>query len=348
MVKKLIHVCILLVLLAALFVGGYFYYEHEKNYPSTDDAYIQANVVNVAPQVSGKVSAIFVQNNQFIKKGQPLFNIDQKPFQVTLRKAEANLANTMQQVKAEEAGIAAAKALVAERQAELANTIKTSVRVMTLVKRNLYAIAAGDKATRNLKVAQATMKAAKSQLAEAKQKLGKTGEANAEIRAAKAAVTQATINLQYTKIISPTDGHIAKFLLRRGSEVVAYQEVFSIIDNQQFWVSANFKETDLQRIRVGQKARIKVDIYPEHIFKGVVKSISPGSGSSFALLPPEEASGNWVKVTQRFSVRVRILNLDSRYPLRIGASCSVTIDTTGLNTTPTPPKRFKKENHIKK
>ena len=332
MFKKVINIVILLIVLAALAIGGYLYYQHGKLYPSTDDAYVQANIVEISPQVSGKVSDVFVQNNQYVKKGQSLFNIDPKTFQVALQKAQANLANTIQKVKAQEAAVIAAKALVAQRQAELNNTIKTTRRIMTLVRRRLYPRAAGDTAIRNLKVAEAALLAAQSQLKEAQQILGQPGDANANIKAAKAAISQAKINLKYTKIQSPTSGYVAKFTLRKGTDVTAYQEAFAIVDNSQWWVSANFKETNLQRIRKGQPATIKVDIYSEHTFKGVVTSISPGSGASFALLPPENASGNWVKVTQRFPVRIDIVKPDPKYPLRIGASCTVTIDTKSVSS----------------
>jgi len=327
MLKKALNTLILLVIITALLIGAYVYFQHEKRYPNTDDAYVQANIITISPQVSGKVSKVFVQNNQYVKKGQPLFNIDPEPFHVALKRAEANLANTIQTVKAQEAAVVAAKALVEQRQAELHNTVKMTKRTLTLVHRRLYPVAAGDNAVRNLKVAKAALSAAKSQLVEAQQTVGEPGDANATIKTAKTAIAQALINLKYTRVLAPSSGYLAKFTLRIGTEVSAYQEVFIIVDNSHWWVTANFKETNLQRIRNGQAANIKVDIYPDHIFKGIVTSISPGSGASFALLPPENATGNWVKVTQRFPVRVDFIRPDPRYPLRIGASATVTIDT---------------------
>jgi len=328
--KKILKFSIITIILLLCLVSGYWYYQHKQFFPSTDDAYIQANIVNIAPQVSGKVSKIFVEDNQHVKKGVPLFYLDPKPFQAALNEAKAKLNNTIQQVKVLQASVIAAEALVAQRQAELNNAKKQSQRILTLVKQKLYPAAEGDTAIRNLKVAKAALKAAESQLTEAKQKLGKSGNTNAQIRAAQAAVTQNKIKLHYTKIIAPTSGYIAKFTLRKGSDVTAYQQVFAIIDNSEWWVSANFKETDLKRIRPGQQAKIKVDMYPNILFKGKVASISPGSGASFALLPPEQATGNWVKVTQRFPVRIAILKQHSQYPLRIGASCVVTINTRSL------------------
>lgn len=328
--KKILKFLTITLLLAACIVAGYWYYQHNKFYPSTDDAYVQANIVNIAPQVSGKVSKIFIQDNQRIKKGEPLFYLDPKPFKAALNEASAKLKNTIQQVKVLQAAVIASEALVAQREAELSNAEKQSKRILTLVDERLYPAAEGDKVIRNVKVAKATLKAAKSQLNEAKQRLGNPGQSNAQIRAAQAAVTQNKIRLQYTKVYSPANGFIAKFTLRKGSDVTAYQQVFAIIDDSQWWVSANFKETDLNRIRPGQHATIKIDMYPDIVFKGRVESISPGSGASFALLPPEQATGNWVKVTQRFPVRIAIPKQHSNYPLRIGASCTVTVDTRSL------------------
>ena len=115
--------------------------------------------------------------------------------------------------------------------------------------------------------------------------------------------------------------------MQPGQTVTAYDTLFSLVENQAWWAMANMKETNLQRVHVGQKAIVAVDMYPAHLFHGIVKSISPSSGSSFSLLPAENATGNWVKVTQRFPVKIEIQDVSTVYPLRIGASCTVTIDT---------------------
>lgn len=328
MTKKIINSLILLIILAALSIGFFYYLKHQRLYPNTDDAYVQANVVYIAPQVNGKIAAIYVKNHQKVKKGQALFDIDPKPYQIALNEAKAKLANSQQIVKAEQSSVEAARSLVAERVAQLTNVKRQYTRIMTLVNMHLYAVAKGDKIQSELKVAQAELQAAKSQLNEAQQKLGQPGPQNATIRTAKAAVAQAELNLQHTHIVAPAAGFLAKFDLRVGAEVTAYQQLFALIENNSWWVNTNFKETDLIRIKPGQSATIKIDMYSNHLFKGVVTSISAGSGASFSLLPPENATGNWVKVTQRFPVRIKILNPNPKYPLRIGASSTVTINTT--------------------
>ena len=193
----------------------------------------------------------------------------------------------------------------------------------------LYPPAKGDEAIEQLSVAKASLAASKSQLAQSQQELGKTGSANANIRAATTALAQAKLNLSYTNITAPQSGYIANFNLRTGDSVTAYNPIFALVENRIFWISANFKETQLTNIKPGQSATIVIDMYPDHVFKGRVESIGRGSGSSFSLLPSEDATGNWVKVTQRFPVRISIIYDSANFPLRLGASCTVTVDASG-------------------
>ena len=327
MKNKTIQAIIFIIIVALLLVGGGFYWQHEKFYPNTDDAYVQAHIVNVAPRITGVISKVYIKDHQYVQQGQPLFDIDPKPFTVDLDKATANLDETIQQVNAAKSAVLTAKSMLVERNAELVNVEKHTHRTMKLVKQHFYAEAEGDKAISDLKVARAAVEAAKSQLEEAQQKLGHIGGANASIRAAKANIEQARLNLNYTHVVAPSSGYVSNFNLRDGDPVNAYQDVFAIVESDEWWASANFKETDLERIHPGQSATIRVDMYPHILFKGTVSSISAGSGTSFALLPPENATGNWVKVTQRFPVRVDITTRFKQYPLRIGSSCEVTIDT---------------------
>ena len=327
MKKKRTQIILLIILIIILLVGLGLYWHHQKYYPSTDDAYVQADIVNVAPRITGEISKIYVTDHQRVVKGQALFDIDPKPFTVSLDKAIANLDETAQQVQAAKSAMITAKSLLTERKAELTNTVKNTKRTLSLVKQKLDAVAAGDQAKSDLLVARAAVAAATSQLDEARQKLGHLGGANASIRAAKASIEQARLNLQYAHVVAPSDGYVSNFTLRVGDPVNAYQDIFALVEKGEIWASANFKETDLERIHDGQPATIRVDMYPHILFKGVVASISAGSGTSFALLPPENATGNWVKVIQRFPVRIDITTRFKNYPLRVGASCEVTIDT---------------------
>lgn len=255
--------CVLVLALLVL-----IYLHHEKYYPSTDDAYIKAHIVQIAPQVTGAVAQVKIHDLQIVKKGDILFILDKRPFQIALDNAQSTYTETQ----------------------------KSSARTLTLVQKRLLPPASGDQATNNLQMAKNNLDKAK-------------------------------LDLTYTTIRAPEDGYVVKLDLRPGATVMAYQPIFSLIGSQYWWAEANFKETQLERIKPGQKATIKVDIYPGHPFKGVVDNVSRGSGASFSLLPAENATGNWVKVTARFPVRVNILKPDPNFPLRVGASAVVTIDT---------------------
>ena len=172
------------------------------------------------------------------------------------------------------------------------------------------------------------MAEAQAQLEQAKQELGSPGQHNARIRAAEAAVAKAELDLAHARITAPAAGLLGEIEIRPGSFAAAGQNLLPLVESGSFWVDANYKESDLALIRPGQPATVTVDMYPDRTFAGVVQSVSPASGVAFSLLPPENATGNWVKVTQRFPVKVVITDTDPAHPLRIGASSQVTIDTT--------------------
>jgi membrane fusion protein, multidrug efflux system len=263
-------------------IGIYVYIQYSNYYPSTDDAYVQADIVNIAAQVSGPVKQIFVQDHQQVKAGQPLFTIDPTPFQIALQQAQATVAQT---------------------QAELDTQSKDTARILQLVQEGQLPKANGDDAQ------------------------GKIDELTAALKVAQAQLADAQLNLQYTTIKAPANGYLNNFTLRAGEIIQSGSPLFALVETDQWWVNANFKETDLARIRVGQSADITLDIYPNLTFKGHVQGISAGSGAAFALLPPENATGNWVKVTQRFPVRINFMHPDANYPLRVGASSRVTVNT---------------------
>lgn len=321
--KMLLWAVIALVLLIAVLVYSY----RAKYYPSTDNAYVGAYVVQIAPQVTGPALKIYVQNFSTVKKNQLLLEIDPVSFVAEYQDAEAKLDLARQNVQALQSTIEAAEALVTLRDSELKLALQNSSRIIQLVKRKQLSLAEGDKSTRDVSVARAALAEATNQWMKAKAQLGQKGTQNAQIREAEAKLTQARLNLGYTKIAAPVNGYIVGLTARTGAVLQRGVTYFSLVDESQWWVDANFKETDLKRVKEGQPVEIEVDIYPGHHFQGVVQSISRGSGAAFSLFPAENATGNWVKVTQRFPVRIYITDPDPRYPLRIGASSTVTVDT---------------------
>lgn len=325
--KKIISYSVWVILLVTLIIGGYFYYQYTALYPSTDDAYVQANTVQIAAQVTGPVKNIYVQDNQLVKKGQLLFMIDPAPFQYALNKAQANLQVTQQNVQVEQDEVATAKAELTQATANYEVAKQNEPRTVELAKIGQVSAAEGVAASGALKTAKASMVAAQTKLQQAIENLGKSGANNAELLATKASVDQAELNLQYTKVYAPGNGYLVNFNLRPGTMVTANAPLFALVENNQWWIAANYKETDLARIKSNQKATIVLDSYPNHNFKGYVQSISSGSGAAFSLLPPENATGNWVKVTQRFPVKVIITDPNPKFPLRMGASATVTINT---------------------
>jgi membrane fusion protein (multidrug efflux system) len=181
------------------------------------------------------------------------------------------------------------------------------------------------------------VKAAEADVARARSALGRGGEDNAQVQAAAAAVKQAELDLQRTHMVSPTAGTVANFTLRPGNTVNPNVPLFVVISNQDYWIDANFKETQLKDIRPGQKVEITSDVYPDRVFHGTVQSVSGGSGAAFSLLPPQNATGNWVKVAQRVPVRITVDDPDPAFPLRVGATATVTVDLRAAAASPPTP-----------
>ncbi|CAM4375401.1 MAG: Colistin resistance protein EmrA [Legionellaceae bacterium] len=325
-IKQISFIIFFLLLLSVVAI----YYFYNKKYPSTDNAYVQANTIYIASRVPGPILNLKIANYEKVKKDQLLFQIDPIPYQLAFDKENANLHLTEQRIAANKAALETSEAVIKQRQAELALSKKNAYRIITLVKQGQLSPATRDDAQSKLAVAQASLVAAQHQYEQFKNQLGDMGEHNADLQTAKAALREAALNLSYTQIKAPANGLIINFNLRAGSMITSEQPLFALIENKGWWIDANFKETELENIREGQKAKIKIDIYPKKIFQGRVIAISQGSGAAFSIFPPENATGNWIKITQRFPVKIIITNPDPHYPLRVGASCEVTIDTTSV------------------
>lgn len=315
-----------------LAVGGYLYWRHSTLYPSTDDAYVQAHVVHVAAQVSGPVARIFVRDQQPVSAGQTLFTIDPQPFALAVAQANAQLAMAQQNVHADLATVHAAQAEVTDQLVALKNVRDNARRLSNLHREGFVSAQAYDNAQAAVKAAEAQVNVARAKLRQAQAMLGKTGSRNERIREAQATLARAQLDLQHTTVSATCTGHIADLSLRPGDVVTAQSPLFAVVCDQEYWVNANFKETQLARIRSGQPATIAVDMYGGREFRGRVQDISPASGAAFSLLPPQNATGNWVKVTQRVPVRVLVVNPDPNFPLRVGTSAVVTVDTTAPGT----------------
>ncbi|OBS09536.1 HlyD family secretion protein [Acidihalobacter prosperus] len=325
--KRSLKIAASVIVFAGFTVAGYTYWHHREYYPSTDDAYVGAHVIRVAPRVSGRIVAVDVHDHQRVTAGETLYRIDPTTFALQVKEARARLELAKQHVAALQAAVSAARADVSQAEVRLANAESRARRQQALAKRGYTNTQAVEDATDAARAARAALAVAQANLQQALAQQGPSGHANGEIRSAEAALGIAESNLSDTTVKAACDGTLSQLSLRPGDSVTLGQPNFVLVCGRHWWVDANYKETDLARIHPGQSATVTVDMYPDHSFHGRVVSINPASGAAFSLLPPENATGNWVKVTQRVPVRVEILDTDPRYPLRVGTSAEVTVDT---------------------
>lgn len=322
--KQIIGIIIVSILIT---LGLYGYFAYRAKYPQTDDAYLHAHVIPITAQAGGKVAKIYVEDNQFVDQNQPFFTIDKRSYELSVKEAEAELALARQQINVDIGAIEIVKARLKRAQAEFANKKKIFQRVMTLVKSGQESKARGDQVIAEYESAQASENAIIKELTQAQARLGEQDDANARVRQAQVRLDRALLNLSYTNVKAPAAGYTTKFKLRTGATVKIGQPLFYFVEDGCWWIEANYKETQMKHIKPGQMAEIELDMYPGTKLKGYVESISRGSGAFFSLLPPENATGNWVKVTQRFPIRIVLLNVPKTIVPRVGASANVVIDT---------------------
>jgi membrane fusion protein (multidrug efflux system) len=320
-------IALLLVVLGS--VGfAIVYWRHSELYPSTDNAYVGSNEVRVASEVSGPVIRVYVTTDDAVQTDDPLFDIDPTLYDAGLRNARAQF----------DAAVAAA-GTAADNLKQAANTLEDKRKALEDALKTYQDAAQGNSSLPSSGMSSAlsgwrdALKAyedAEAEFEAAQDKQLTVTTPTVQLRSAAAALTKSTHDRVKTHVVAPADGIVSNVSLRPGATIQAGTPLFAIIESNEWWVNANFKETDLARIRLGQPATVRLDMYPTLTFDGEVESISAGSGATFSVLPPENATGNWVKVTQRFPVRIRITNPphDPAEPLRVGASATLTVDTT--------------------
>jgi membrane fusion protein (multidrug efflux system) len=318
--KKLIAIALLV--LAVL--GGVGYQQYGSHYRTTENAYLSADVVQVAAQVAGRVTNVYVKDNQHVKKGDDLFDIDPEPFRIALARAEANLAQAMQNSREDSAEVAAARAQVEQTTKDLYNARATYTRDKELVAQHFLSQQSVDDAHTRVETLEAALEQARAKLSKALSAPAKPQE-RADVLRAQAEIAQAKLDLEHAHITAAVDGQISNLNLTSGNLVGIGTPLFALISDNSFHIDANFKETELPGIHPGQDVDIKIDMYPGQAFKGTVESLSGGTGTAFSLLPPQNATGNWVKIAQRVPVRIKLAPTDADHPLRIGATATVTV-----------------------
>ena len=314
---------IIALALAATILGlsGAYYAGRSR---STENAYINADVVSVASLVAGRVVAVHVKDNQHVQKGDALFDVDPEPFAIALERAQADLALARQAARQDNAEVAAARAQVEQSETDLANARNTYARDKELVGQHFLSQQSLDDAQTRMQALQASLDQARAKLAKALSAPVKTEE-RGDVLKAQAAIDQAKLDLEHTHITASQDGQISNLTLTAGSLVGVGAPLFALIADNSFHIDANYKETELPGIHPGQDVDIQIDMYPGQHFKGTVESISGGTGTAFSLLPPQNATGNWVKIAQRVPVRIRLAPTDAGHPLRIGATATVSV-----------------------
>jgi len=333
-----------IVALAGLAWGGYEWLVASR-YESTDNAYVQGNVVQITPQVGGTVMAIHADDTDFVKAGQPLVQLDPADAKVALDQAEANLAQTVRQVRtlyANNASLAAQVRLreadIGKAQAEVARASDDLDRRQALVGNGAVSREELNHAATQLANARSALAAAQAGVAAAREQLvsnqamteGTTVEQHPSVQAAAAKVREAWLATRRAALLAPVDGYVAKRTVQVGQRIAAGTPLMSIIPLREVWVDANFKESQLRRIRLGQPVKLRADLYGKRVeYRGTVAGLGAGTGSAFALLPAQNATGNWIKVVQRVPVRIALdANEVAAHPLRVGLSMEAEVEVT--------------------
>lgn len=337
----------MLVLIVIFVLAGLAYlvqwYVHGRHFEYSDDAYVAANIVQITPQVAGTVVGIAVNETDFVRAGEVLVTLDSTNAQVALDDAEAQLAQTVREVRTLYAANNSLTATLAQHRAELAQAQADMRNAQADLARRQPLVASGAVSQEELQHAQTAADAARSHVAALTAALNTAQEQlvanqaltggisvrnHPRVKAAAVKVQQAYLDLHRGAILAPVDGYVGKRNVQLGQRVAIGAPLLTIIPLKQIWVDANFKEAQLRRIRIGQPVALTADVYGDRVdYHGRVAGIGAGTGAAFALLPAQNATGNWIKVVQRIPVRIA---LDAKeviaHPLRVGMSMEATVD----------------------
>lgn len=312
---------------------------------STDDAYVNGNVVEITPLVTGTVVSIGADDGDLVHEGQVLLNFDPSDAQVGLQSAEANLARTVRQVRGLFSNVNGMKAQVAAQKSEVQKAQDNYSRRKSLAAGGAISQEELSHARDDLASAQSALRNAEQQLNTTTALVDNTAVANhPDVLAAAAQLRQAYLEHARTTLIAPVTGYVAKRTVQLGQRVQPGTALMAVIPLNQLWIDANFKETQLHNMRIGQPVEIESDIYGSDVkYSGSIDSIGAGTGSAFALLPAQNATGNWIKIVQRVPVRIHI-NADqlAQHPLRVGLSTVVDVnlhDQSGPVLAQQPPQK---------
>ena len=319
--SRLKRLLIVLFILLLIGMGVFLYIRYQRTHITTDDAYVKGHIHWISPRIPGTVIRVLIDDNQLVKKGQLLVELDPQKYQIALSQARAQLEVARSKLKEAQINVQVGLSEIALNKAELLSASHDYERAKMAYPNKAISQQAYDHYLMKYQVAQAELLASKRRLKFIKDQV-KT--AHAQIRVCQDQIKAALFNLKYTKIKAPVEGYITKKSVEVGRRVGPQFPIFAIVPLDDLWIEANYKESQLQRIEPGQKVKIKIETYPDETLDGRVESIQAGSGAVFSLFPPENATGNWVKITQRVPVKIEIITRSKR-TLRIGMSAETTI-----------------------
>jgi membrane fusion protein (multidrug efflux system) len=333
LLRRVLLVIVIVAIIAAI-LPALHYYRYFESHVSTDDAYVDGTVALVSARVSGTVTNLYVEDNWTVTEGELLLTLDPRDYQVRVDQARAQLARAHQAVDEMYAGVAAAESGVRLAASQLNQAKIDWDRAKALKAQGIVSAEYYDQAQTALRVATANAALADHQLTQSKAALGPevdhTDHSRYDrplVKQAEASLEAAKLDLAYTRIYAPFAGIVTHKTTHIGQRVQVGEPLLAIVPLKRLYVTANFKETQLTDVRVGQQATVEADIYPGYIYRGHVDSISMGTGAAFSLLPPENATGNWVKVVQRVPVKIVFdQDIPADKPLRLGLSVEVAID----------------------
>lgn len=333
------------VVLLGAAAWGVHHWQVARHFENTDNAYVQANVVQITPQVGGTVLAIQADDTDYVKAGQPLVKLDPADARVALDRAEAQLAQTVREVRTLFSNNAALKAQVALRDADVARARSDLQRAQDDVERRRPLLATGAVGQEEFNHAQSQLAAVRSAVAAAESARvaaaeqlaanvaltdGSAVQDHPNVQRAAAQVREAFLAARRTELLAPVDGYVARRSVQLGQRVQAGAPLMSVVSLGDTWVDANFKEGQLRKLRIGQPATLEADVYGSKVeYHGTVVGLGAGTGAAFSLLPAQNATGNWIKVVQRVPVRIALDPKEVQaHPLRVGLSMDVTVDVT--------------------
>jgi membrane fusion protein (multidrug efflux system) len=330
-VSRVVRVLLLVIVPVVLLLGGVYYYAVGGRLMETENAYVKANIVAVSSGIAGRVVEVRVQDNEPVPAGAALFRLDPTPYQIAVEKARAQMDVVLSDVRSLRSEYRATVLEASEAEERIEFLTRQLERQERLKEKGMSRGDQYDEAVHNLEAARRRLDSIREKANRVLTSLNGDpnlpGERHPRYGEAKAVYDAAMFDLSRTQIRAPVAGVISNMKLQVGEFVEQGAPVFSLIESGPVWVEANYKETQLTNMRVGQPASVLADAYPDHPFKAVVEAIAPATGAEFAVLPPQNATGNWVKVVQRVPVRIRVEQGAEQPALRAGMTVAVSVDT---------------------